>query len=514
MNGARTTFMRRGYLLTALAAAVLLAASSGTASAQSVGFVGSGGMVAEAASFEAGAFEGPHVITIRGTDIPQSRRDTMLALSLAVTGTGRYAVIDPATGRPAATPATIASPIVLTSANFNNDDEAVLLVVQGATDGATDNNWLDERIIFTMSGNPATPINPNVYVVTVDDSHTAPVAQFSAPSFTLTEGSDRDVSLNIVSGTTGRADATIPGAVQATGTANDGNVVLSVSNHDMVTIGAAATAGPGGADCPAPVSQGGNRRAVHIALGAAWGTPDQDAFDRTARLATDATATGGSVATLADVANTADMTFKACAVSGFRNQSIMLTILGSPSTGGLVEATAKPAADKRGDVAIGSPLTVTVDSDEAAPTLSFSPTDVTIDEGGSTSTRLIADGTNATEVGMVKLMVEGDAMVDLYHEDTMLEEMNGYVMVDMGMNNSARLTAMSTSDPDLMDGEMAYKAWKLMEGSSDAAIGDDYWFRVDVRGSTAVPALPLVGQLLLALFLMAGGSRLYRRRNG
>ncbi len=163
---------------------------------------------------------------------------------------------------------------------------------------------------------------------------------------------------------------------------------------------------------------------------------------------------------------------------------------------------------------IGSPLTVTVDSDEMAPTLSFSPTDVTIDEGGQTSTRLIADGASATEVGMVKLMVEGDAMVDLYHEDTMLEEMDGYVMVDMGMNNSARLTAMSTSDPDLMDGDMAYKAWKLMEGSSDAAIGDDYWFRVDVRGSTAVPALPLVGQLLLALFLMAGGSRLYRRRNG
>ena len=28
----------------------------------------------------------------------------------------------------------------------------------------------------------------------------------------------------------------------------------------------------------------------------------------------------------------------------------------------------------------------------------------------------------------------------------------------------------------------------------------------------AVPALPLIGQLLLALFLMAGGARLYRRR--
>ena len=30
----------------------------------------------------------------------------------------------------------------------------------------------------------------------------------------------------------------------------------------------------------------------------------------------------------------------------------------------------------------------------------------------------------------------------------------------------------------------------------------------------AVPALPLFGQLLLALFLMLGGARLYRRRQG
>ena len=29
-----------------------------------------------------------------------------------------------------------------------------------------------------------------------------------------------------------------------------------------------------------------------------------------------------------------------------------------------------------------------------------------------------------------------------------------------------------------------------------------------------VPALPLFGQLLLALFMMAGGARLYRRRQG
>ena len=89
-------------------------------------------------------------------------------------------------------------------------------------------------------------------------------------------------------------------------------------------------------------------------------------------------------------------------------------------------------------------------------------------------------------------------------------------MVDLGGNSSARLEAMSHSDPDLMDGDMAFKAWKLMEDSvrkvstSARATGS----RSMSCGLTAVPALPLIGQLLLALFLMAGGARLYRRRQG
>ena len=506
MNGARTTFMRRGYLLTALAAAVLLAASPGTASAQSIGFVGTSGSVAEAASMEAGALEGPHTITIRGTDIPASptRRTTILdAVELDVTGAGNYVIVNPATGAPlaaaAALPAT-GTPLELDAVHFNANNEAMLRVIQG-DNGSTDGNWLNERITFTLSAGPATGINPNVYVLTVMDSDTAPVAKFNTPSFTLTEGSERMVALDIVSAITG---VPLPGAAtEAAG--NDGTIIVSVSNHQMVTIGGADS------DCAPTAASGTNllgqtRKAVHLALGTEWGTPDAaaaSAFGRTARLATDAS---GNIQTLAGAAS-AGITVKSCTASGFRDPMVTLTIL--PNN--LVEpATARV----RGDITVGSPLMITVDNDGAAPTLSFSPTDVTIDEGDSVSTRLIADGMNATTVGMVKLMVEGDAMVALYHEDTMLEEMDGYVYVDMGMSNSVKLTAMSMSDPDLMDGDMAYKAWKLMEGSSDAMVGDDYWFRVDVMGSTAVPALPLVGQLLLALFLMAGGSRLYRRRNG
>ena len=50
MNGSRSISMRKGYLVTALAAAVLLAASSGTAWAQGIGFVGTSRTMMEGAS--------------------------------------------------------------------------------------------------------------------------------------------------------------------------------------------------------------------------------------------------------------------------------------------------------------------------------------------------------------------------------------------------------------------------------------------------------------------------------
>ena len=69
MNVARSTFVRRGYLLTALAVAVLLFASSGTAWAQTKisatsRFSGSSGTLPEGAdldrSQQAAALEGDH----------------------------------------------------------------------------------------------------------------------------------------------------------------------------------------------------------------------------------------------------------------------------------------------------------------------------------------------------------------------------------------------------------------------------------------------------------------------
>ena len=47
----------------------------------------------------------------------------------------------------------------------------------------------------------------------------------------------------------------------------------------------------------------------------------------------------------------------------------------------------------------------------------------------------------------------------------------------------------------------------MVDGESTNSLTFTIW-------DQAVPALPLFGQLLLALFLMLGGARLYRRRQG
>ena len=488
MNGARSTFTRRGYLLTALAAAVLLAASPGTASAQSIGFVGTSGSVSETASTAADALAQPLEIQIRVSGLPpvgDPRRAAAVTGLGTVTLTSNAAVSFAQVTRtdPRANPSDVAADgtyATVTGALFNSTDEVTLVAAQSAA-GAPDDNWHGEQIKLTLDAGAGVEVSPAVYTINVQDINVAPVAKFDAPSFTLTEGSEREVALNIVEG---RLGAGIPGAI------SNRTEVVTVKVHNSSIVGLTCTAG----------------KAVSIAPTSGEWEGDGSTLASTGLLRTVAAT---NIAALAGTAaTTAKLTIAACDdMTDFRDAEITLEILSR----GLHEA---PTAPSTGNVTVGPSLVVTVSNDEAAPTLSFSPTDVTIDEGGSTSTRLIADGQLATKVGMVKLMVEGDAMVDLYHEDSMLEEMDGYVMVDLGSGNSARLTAMSTSDPDLMDGDMAYKAWKLVEGSSDAAIGDDYWFRVDVRGSTAVPALPLIGQLLLALFLMAGGSRLYRRRQG
>ena len=91
--------------------------------------------------------------------------------------------------------------------------------------------------------------------------------------------------------------------------------------------------------------------------------------------------------------------------------------------------------------------------------------------------------------------------------------MDGMFEVDLMGSANAILTISADSDRYLEDG-MTSMGTLTIESANGADIGDGDTVSVTVNGSTAVPALPLLGQLLLALFLMAGGARLYRRRQG
>ena len=522
MNGARSNFMRKGYLLTALAAAVLLAASSGTAYAQrvTIGFTDISGEVHEKAFLNVNSLQDPETFTVsvsgllsgaaRAGDVGRSLGNVTITPSKEVS-IGRVTssgYVDGAASPGEAVVVTAAgTAFEIDSSHFLHSDEVTFAVAQ-SENSDPDDNWVGERIELQLEvqddaavSSPAS-VSPDIYTLTVVESDVAPVAKFLQPNFTLSEQSIRDVSLDVAGG---RPGARVP---PAAATAGRGVISVRVSNHHLVMFGDGTTDAAN--MCPARGTSLYNRKLFRIDLGDDWSNVSGGSFANTALLQTTEDADITALATQESPANpTADLEIEGCGDgAGIRDPYIMLTILES-------DLAAAPAFRGIGDISVGPPLMISIDSDEAAPTLSFSPTDVEIDEGGMTSTVLLAEGPNADDVGMVKLSVEGDAMVSLMQDGEVLEEMGGHVYVDLGGNTSARLEAMSHSDPDLMDGDMAFKAWKLMEGGTDGAhIGEGYWFKVDVRGSTAVPALPLVGQLLLALFLMAGGARLYRRRQG
>ena len=350
--------------------------------------------------------------------------------------------------------------------NFDEEDEVVITLMPGSEDP----NWKDEKIVLKLTSNDdSIAPGPGTFTVTVDDDEVAPTAKFKRTSVKITEESTTMVDVMVVKST---STGVIPPGVSA----HDSEIMLSVSPAKAVTT-----------DATCPTGEMAGSKALRI--GGAGTLSDMEML------------TLGTVATISSTPQT--LTFEACGdMSGFQDTEVMLAF----DSKSLMHATA-------GDVMAGARLAITIESDEKTPTVSFVPTNIAIPEGGSTRVVLTSDGPHGAEVMMVKLSVKGDAMISLMQAGEALEEEDGYVMVDLGDSANATLTAQSHSDPDLMDGDTKSKTWTIMEADG-AEIGDDYWLTVTVNGSTAVPALPLVGQLLLALFLMAGGTRLYRRRQG
>ena len=500
MNGARTIFRRKGYLLTALAAAVLLAASSGTAWAQttpaagtvsiefdrtSASFTeGASGRANPAATVKvtrtgtAGGLNLGQMVTLQvGMGMPAGASDEPLTIAAkggTVGGSMTTTVADTATG------ATRNVDVV-----FTGDSAEVVLSISSET---VDGDWADATYNLTLE-RPSADISlgRDVVVVTAMDANPQPVATFSRTNIKLTEASGTGLSIAIGTATGERRPA------PADLTAVDEPLVLMVDPPDAFVD---ADMDGKYEDGPVVIEVEGDPIVPHTEAGRT--TPTPGLF----RLYKDAgQADAGNIGAIAETGLKIYIRARDD-MSGYKSSMITISFYG------------KSLETDEGDITAGPALALHIESDEATPTVSFSPTDVTVDEGGSVETVLLAEGTFGSEVMEVTLSVEGDALVGLYQGMDKLEaNAAGNIVIDLGTSNSARLTARSYSDRDLNDGDTKFIAWKITDADG-ANIGDGYWFRVDVMGSTAVPALPLLGQLLLALFLMAGGARLYRRRQG
>ena len=501
MNGRRSISMRKGYLLTALFAAVLLAASSGTAYAQSIGFSGTSNSMMEGAAPDDES-PAPLVIqisisglTLEGDDA--NREDGLGVITLVHNAdaayTGKAEVTDGdnlrvwVDGESSALDEarviadntidehTMASGKygLATGEEIPYDNNGVIRLV--IIDPAGDGNWVDNN--FTMnveSEKLGISPSPGSYRVTVVDTDVQPTVSFSKTSVSLTEGSQTTTG-NPVAITVGVGmDDDAPGGL------------ASLTNNIQFT------ASPAGAAVDM-CDMDSEDDVVALTLAGIEVVQDED----------DTWQVSGAAGNV----GTATIGIEACGdMSGFNNEMVTFSFTA-------MSLTAEPAG--YGNLAAGPDLVVTVQSEgEDPPTVSFATTSIAIAEGETNTVAILADGTLGPEVGMVMVSMSGDAMLSLWQGMDMLEAgADGMFAVDLGGSANTILTISADSDPDLMDGYSS-SGTITIESANGAEIGDRDSLTVTVSGSTAVAALPLLGQLLLALFLMAGGARLYRRRQG
>ena len=168
---------------------------------------------------------------------------------------------------------------------------------------------------------------------------------------------------------------------------------------------------------------------------------------------------------------------------------------------------------REGSVAAGPPARIQVLNDDPVPVVEFGNRALTIDEGASQTVAIVAEGELAGAVMQVAVEAAGDARISMQQRDQPLNENpDGSFAVDLGAGGTAVLTIIANGDESLDSGETKTATVRIVDANG-ADLGDIDTLTVTVNGSTDIPALPLVGLLLLALLLTGGGARLYRRRH-
>ena len=502
MNGVRSISMRKGYLLTALAAAVLLAASSGTAYAQSIGFRTTSATVMEGASGDpktpaplaidinisgltldgddANGDTGLGIITIEhDADTAYPGKGAASGNSLRIWIDGESSAFDEAVTALTEHTELDGKYGVPTTGRINYDRNGVirLLIIDPDKDG----NWIDNKFTMSIESDMlGISPSPGSARVTVVDTDAQPTVSFSRANVSLTEDSQTVSPLSIKLG------------AGKDGVDDDPGQMSELTNTIRFTTSPADAA---------VETTCADDAVIALALVGITAVADED---DTWEVTGDAGQIMG--------ADTIGIT--ACGdMSGYRDEMVTFSFVDESLTG------TTSADGMVGDLAVGPDLVVTVQSEgEDPPEVSFATTSIDIDEGSANTVAILADGELGTEVGSVMVSMSGDAMLSLWQGDDMLEAGAGgmfEVMLGTADKPSANtiLTISADSDRALEDG-MTSSATLTIESASGATIGGRDSLTVTVSGSTAVAALPLLGQLLLALFLMAGGARLYRRRNG
>ena len=407
MNGARSTYMRKGYLLTALAAAVLLAASSGTAYAQGNASFNRTNITVEEGASSSDMTGAPQIvdIMISGLTITEEAPTNTMgiggltivhALDATNTAPGNrrlWLILEGSTalneashpdsgeqGTPADTAMDGKIGLENGTTTLSYDKNGVIRLA--IIDPGRDSNWKDDQfnIDIRLTSPPSGASSGPAAMVTIDDNDVAPVVKFTPAHVKLTERSNTTTTVTVASGNDKDAPAALSDIT--------GQLRLMVSNPKIVWTGPDADAEDAGCAVDGVV----------LAIsGDGVGTTDEmgemaGSFELQV--------TGGLGGT-AMTTTGADLTLEACdETMDFRHSMISLT----PTAASLMGGATGP-----GDIGAGAGLAVEVESNEEVPVVEFSTDEQPVDEGDATSVFLVASTMQGDEVGMADVMVTGDA---------------------------------------------------------------------------------------------------------